>query len=647
MGSVTSSSGAAAAPLAPFTAPLTMPIQRLDRSPRPTTKETKRVKRSRVIILALTLLLVLTGMVLLIRALAPGGLAFVELVSLILFIGIFTPVALTTAKVVTFRCVRHGPVAQTKSQAWQAHGTENRTALLLPVYHEDPAEWAGRLEAMLEDLTRTDPAHGFEAFILSDSRDADLIAQEEAIVHALRGRMQALNTQGPALAIWYRHRADNKGRKAGNIADWVRRWGARYEHMIVLDADSIMSADTLLGLRQRMAADPQAGIIQTVPLLVGADTLFGKLQQFANRVYGPLMATAHGFWQQEDGNYWGHNAIIRTRAFAETCGLPELPGPTPFGGDVLSHDFVEAAFMRRAGWRVSLVSDLQGSFEGAPPSLPDAAKRDRRWAQGNLQHSKLLSSKGLHWMSRVHMVDGIMSYATAPLWVAFVLSGFLLTGDANSVTGLFIGAAYAGEPVSARIETASALAAFLFSMVVLMVPRFLALAEIHQRTNQVSAYGGRTRLSISFLIEFIVSTLLAPIMMLVHSQNIFDILRGRDTGWSAQSRHGQGISLLEAIRFHRYHLLIGLGLWAIVLLATPGLMWWVLPALLGLSLAPVLSWFSSHPRVNQWLDRWGLLQTRLPSAYEALIDRASVLAEPYRPVAAAGARASEGAKQAA
>ena len=69
-------------------------------------------------------------------------------------------------------------------------------------------------------------------------------------------------------------------------------------------------------------------------------------------------------------------------------------GKPPFGGHILSHDFVEAALLRRGGWAVRMADDLAGSYEDAPPNLIELAARDRRWCQGNLQHARLLGTPG-------------------------------------------------------------------------------------------------------------------------------------------------------------------------------------------------------------------------------------------------------------
>jgi membrane glycosyltransferase len=214
-----------------------------------------------------------------------------------------------------------------------------------------------------------------------------------------------------------------RNRKSGNIADFCRRWGRRYRYMVVLDADSVMTGTAVSSLVRLMETNPRAGIIQTMPRLVKAETVFGRIQQFASRLYGPVFAAGLNFWQQGAGNYWGHNAIIRVSPFLASCGLPGLPGKEPLGGKVLSHDFVEAALMRDAGWEVWFAYDLDGSYEGLPPNLTEYVKRDRRWCQGNLQHIWFLLARNIRPISRIHLVQGILAYASAPLLVLFVLMG--------------------------------------------------------------------------------------------------------------------------------------------------------------------------------------------------------------------------------
>ena len=159
----------------------------------------------------------------------------------------------------------------------------------------------------------------------------------------------------------------------------------------------------------------------------------GGPSEFANQCYGPIYARGLAAWHGLSSNFWGHNAIIRCRAFAECCLLPVLRGRPPFGGAILSHDFIEAALLRRAGWGVRFDVDINQSWEEAPPSLLDVIVRDRRWCQGNLQHSRLLFARGLTLATRLHLLTGIMAYVSAALWLLLVVVGLTIAVQANLV----------------------------------------------------------------------------------------------------------------------------------------------------------------------------------------------------------------------
>jgi membrane glycosyltransferase len=409
------------------------------------------------------------------------------------------------------------------------------------------------------------------------------------------------------LAVWYRHRPRNHHRKAGNIADWVQRFGGAYEHFVILDADSIMTADALLGLVAMIEVDPRAGLIQTLPLLVEARTPFARLQQFAARLHGPLIAAGLAWWHGDAGNYWGHNAIIRTRAFAESAGLPELPGRRPFGGHVLSHDFVEAALLRRAGWTVRMAPLLPGSYEGGPPSLPDAAARDRRWCQGNLQHLGVLGAAGLHPLSRLHLASGIFAYLGSPLWLLFLVLGVLLT--------------LAGEPEAARyfphghalfpawpMDAERARGLFAVTLVVLLAPKLLAwLAAVADPVSR-RGFGGGLRLSASALLEMLLAALLAPIMMLTQVSQIAGILLGRDGGWRVQARDGRRLPVVDVARAYAGHVLAGIVLLGACFVA-PSVGLWLAPVIAGPLLAVPLVVLTADPALGRALNRRGLLLT--------------------------------------
>jgi membrane glycosyltransferase len=284
----------------------------------------------------------------------------------------------------------------------------SRTAMLLPTYNEDPYRVLARLRAIYESVKETGNGANFDWFVLSDTTDPAIWIAEEKCFLKLRQEVAS------ATRIFYRHRPENTARKSGNIEEWIRRFGSDYECMLILDADSLMTGDTIVRLVAAMEGHPKSALIQTLPIVVNAKSPFARWQQFAGRLYGPMLAAGIAWWHGSEGNYWGHNAIILVRAFAQYAGLPELRGPKPFGGHILSHDFIEAALMRRGGWAIHMAPKLGGSYEESPPTLSDFAARDRRWCQGNLQHLALLPTRGFHWVSRLHLLTGwIISHRAA------------------------------------------------------------------------------------------------------------------------------------------------------------------------------------------------------------------------------------------
>ncbi|MBV1706655.1 MAG: glucans biosynthesis glucosyltransferase MdoH [Hyphomicrobiales bacterium] len=494
-----------------------------------------------------------------------------------------------------------------------------KTALLMPVYNEEPSRIIAALQAMLESLIATGEARHFDCFILSDSTDPDIfIAEERALLH-LRARL------GPHARVYYRHRALNRARKAGNIADFVEGWGAAYPHMIVLDADSLMEGQTLVAMARAMAADPDAGIIQTLPLIINRNTMFARLQQFAARVYGPLIATGLATWSGRDGNYWGHNAIIRTAAFAAYCGLPALPGKAPFGGHVLSHDFVEAALIRRAGYSVTMLPHLGGSYEESPPSLIDIALRDRRWAQGNLQHMRIVGARGLAWPTRQHFITGIMAYLASPLWLAQLLIGVMLALQAHFIRPEYFAPGFPLYPTWPRFDPVRALHLFEMTMAVLLTPKFLGLVlGTFDKTVRRGA-GGMVGLWASGLFEILLSALLSPIMMLIQTGSVMQILRGRDSGWNPQRRGDGTLALRDIIGRHRGHVALGLLTLGAGWLISPALVAWMSPTILGLLLAIPLSWASGQASIGLGLRRIGLLQTPEERSPPTVVQRANDL----------------------
>jgi membrane glycosyltransferase len=494
-----------------------------------------------------------------------------------------------------------------------------KTAIVMPIYNEAPSRVFAAMQAICEDVAATGLGDAFDYFFLSDTTDPNIWIAEERALLAMRERL-------PQERIYYRRRRKNVGRKAGNVADFVMRWGAAYPQMVVLDADSLMSADAIVRLAAAMEANPDAGIVQSLPLIINRNTLFARLQQFAARIAGPVIATGLAAWMGRDGNYWGHNAIIRTRAFADHCGLPDLGGRPPFGGQILSHDFVEAALMRRAGYAVTMLPTLGGSFEESPPSLIDLAVRDRRWCQGNLQHIRVLAGKGFALASRHHFLAGIMAYLASPLWMAQLLVGIVLVLQSKYIRPEYFTADFSLFPAWPRFDYQRALYLFGLTMAVLLAPKFLGLFVALADAPTRRGCGGAVRLIVSSLLEIVVSAALAPIMMLSQSGAVAQILSGRDTGWNPQRRGDGSIPLSAIARRHRGHTVLGLVTLLSAGLLSPSLVIWMSPTIAGLILSIPLSWASGQRWIGVGLRRLGLLKTPEETQRPPIVARANALA---------------------
>ncbi len=494
-----------------------------------------------------------------------------------------------------------------------------RTAVVMPIYNEAPSRVFGAVQAIFEDVEQTGQAHAFDFFLISDTTDPDVWIAEERAYLAMRARL-------PQARLYYRRRRKNISRKAGNIADFITHWGGHYPHMVVLDADSLMTGDAIVGLAAAMEADPDAGIIQSLPLIVNRNTMFARLQQFAARIAGPVIAAGLSAWMGHEGNYWGHNAIVRTRAFTEHCGLPDLPGKPPFGGHILSHDFVEAGLMLRAGYTVYMLPILGGSYEESPPSLIDLATRDRRWCQGNLQHARLIGARGFTLATRQHLANGIMGYLASPLWMAQLLVGILLVLQSHYIRPEYFTREFSLFPAWPRFDYERALQLFELTIGILLAPKFLglAIALLEPKTRRGS--GGALGLIASTIVEIVISAALASIMMLIQSGSVAQILSGRDTGWNPQRRDDGSIPLSGIARRHVAHTFLGLVTLFAAALISPSLIAWMSPTIAGLIFSIPLSWASGNLKLGLAMRRIGLLRTPEETSPPGVVARANALA---------------------
>ncbi len=619
-----------AAPALPPEAPLPMPVQSLSHAPqaggapgaarRPDTGPSGLALR-RLFVIGGAVLLTAGGGYEMYFVLNGNGPNALGLVVLALFVVLFAWIALAfTSALGGFACLlargglglgidRDGPLPELAT----------RTALLLPTYNESPSRVMAGLAAIHESLAATGRIDWFDLFILSDTTNPDIWLEEEAAFLGLR------DATGAHDRIFYRRRAKNTERKAGNVGEWVRRWGGAYPQMITLDADSVMDGATVVRIAAAMERHPGVGLIQTLPVIVNGSTLFARMQQFAGRVYGPLIAYGIAWWHGSEGNYWGHNAIIRTAAFAEQAGLPVLEGRRPIGGHILSHDFVEAALMRRGGWAIHMVPGLPGSYEESPPSLTDIAIRDRRWCQGNLQHAGVLPARGLHWVSRLHLLMGIGSYVTAPLWLVFLLCGILVSLQERFVRPEYFGGTKLLFPNWPQVDPVLARAVFIGTMGVLLAPKLLAYVALLFNPLDRRGAGGGIRALLSLLIETLIGGLIAPVAMLVQTGGVLSILAGRDSGWNAQRRDDGAIPLRVVWAGYWRYTAFGLLLAAIAWAVSPALFAWMSPVLLGLLLAVPLVSLTAGRGAGLALRRLGLLRIPEEAAPPPVLARALAL----------------------
>ena len=536
--------------------------------------------------------------------------------------------ALLTAWVVTgfmtammgFYVTLFGDAHSLSSKKVQHHtlDTSTRTAIIMPICNEDVRTVFAGLRATCESVAVTGHVKNFDVFVLSDSNNPAIIKAERAAWEDLRSQLASQPDQ-PQIEVYYRLRKRRTDRKAGNVADFCRRWGKDYRYMVVLDADSVMSGDCLVSMVKLMEANPSAGIIQTATQAIGHVTLHARAQQFGSRVTGRLFTLGMQFWQMGESHYWGHNAIIRIKPFMDHCALDRIKGTGGMAGSILSHDFVEAALMRRAGFHVWLVADLVGSYEQQPPDLLAELQRDRRWCQGNLQNARLIAEPGIHPVHRSMFGTGAMAYLSAPLWLCFMtlgtalwLSGSPMLADWARLPGELIGL-------------------WAWTLCMLFLPRILGLAAVVLKGQQ-NAYGGIASLLRSALLETLIALLQAPIRMLAHSLFVVIALTGLKLEWKSPPREAAAVpwahALAQLAPMSGVIVLLALG---IAMIDARALVW-LLPVGLPLLLSIPMTVLTSQVGVGRALRSASYLlipeETRSPAVLRRAWLHASELAQP-------------------
>jgi membrane glycosyltransferase len=577
-------------------------------------------------VLFFTAVVVLTGLATWVLAdiLWRQGLTRIEIALLVLFVPLFGLVTLGFVQAVCgfFILLRaRDPFSISRSQPEEMPKPADlpATAIVVPIYNEDVSRVYEGLRTIYLDLVRAGYIERFDFFILSDSNNPNKWIEEEIAWIDLCRQVKGFGR------IFYRKRMVNLNRKSGNISDFLRRWGRKYRYMVVLDADSLMDAQTLARMVQLMEVNPQAGIIQTVPAPIQAQTFFARLMQFSGTLYGPIFQAGLNYWQGACGNFWGHNAIIRCAPFMEHCALPTLTGDPGQGyARFMSHDYVEAALMRRANYEVWMAYELGGSYENLPPTPLDHACRDRRWCRGNLQHAWMLTAQGLRSINRFHLFMGILSYVASPLWLLFLLLGLLqgwlevkfssgrnFDSDVGLSSFLDIGGGLLG------------LLLFAVAVTMLTLPKLLAVLLVLRDRKRRAEFGGAVHMLTGFVIEHALSALLAPAQMIFNSRFVIEILMGRDVPWNPQRRDADGgVDWEGIVKSYAPHTVIGT-LWAFIAWELgPSFFWWLSPVTCGLVLSIPVSVILSMPGFGRRLRGLGLfvipVETNPPSVVSHL-----------------------------
>jgi membrane glycosyltransferase len=474
-----------------------------------------------------------------------------------------------------------------------AMNPQARTAIIMPICNEDVATVFAGLRATCESVAATGNAKVFDVFVLSDSYNPEIAKAERAAWEDLRAAL-AQSPEQPQIEVYYRLRTRRTHRKAGNVADFCRRWGKDYKYMVVLDADSVMSGDCLSTLVKLMEAHPKAGIIQTATQSIGHATLHARSQQFASRMTGRLFTLGMQFWQLGESHYWGHNAILRVEPFMKHCALAPIEGTGGMSGGIMSHDFVEAALMRRAGYQVWLVSDLAGSYEQQPPDLLSELQRDRRWCQGNMQNFRLVAEPGLHRVHRAMFLTGALSYVSAPLWLAFMTLGTALWLSGSRLVANF------------DVLPGELMGLWAFTVSVLFLPRILGIAAVLIKGEQ-RMFGGVYGLLKSSLLESVLAVLQSPVRMLAHSLFVATALTGIKLEWKSPPREANGLGWRVAASSLAPMSAVVAVLAAGIAAIDPSALLWLLPVGLPLLLSVPVSVYTSHVELGSLMRSRGFL----------------------------------------
>ncbi len=511
------------------------------------------------------------------RTLGEGGWTVAEALIFVLVAAITPWIAtLFASALVGFALLARGrdPLAAT----WVPQSevpTAARTAIAVAVRNEALESVLANVAPLLDAL----PAGAFDLWVLSDTQEPGLA---EAEARAWEGFVAARPDRE---RLHCRRRRTNEGFKAGNVMQFLHDHAGPYDFVLMLDADSVMSAARVAALVRQLAAHPRVALIQTLITARPSADAFPRLFQFGMRHGMRAYAAGIAWWQGPDGPYWGHNALLRASAFRDHAVLPTLPG----GRRILSHDQVEAALLAGAGHEVRLDPREGGSSEANPPDMLSFLARDIRWLAGNLQYFALLRLPGLRMMGRVQLGLAILLFLLSPVLFLVALLALVVAHDP----------AGAVAPLPGLVAT-------WWLALMYWSPKLFGAAELALDPARRARWGGLARLAMGVAAEFLFDLLLLPIRIVAHSVGIAALLAGRTVGWAPQRRDATQISMLQAVRGLWWHTLIGLGLLAGFAASGPLPLAWALPFVLGPVVAIPFCLLTAARGFGRWLTRAGI-----------------------------------------
>ncbi len=460
-----------------------------------------------------------------------------------------------------------------------------RTAIFMTLRNEDPERALHRFDVIRESVLATGQGSAFGWFVLSDTPDGTEAAErEQAAFEAWKAR------RGSPADLIYRRRTSNEGFKAGNVRDFCERWGSEYELMLPLDADSLMSGDAVVRLVRIMEAHPKIGILQSLVVGMPSKSAFARIFQFGMRHGMRAYTMGQAWWVGDCGPFWGHNALVRIKPFIEECHLPVLPGGPPLGGHILSHDQVEATFMRRAGYECRVLPVEMGSWEENPPTILDFTKRDTRWCQGNMQYWPLVRLPGLKPMSRFQLAWAILMFLGTPAWTFFI---------ALAAVKPFLADA-------AVFPAASAIALYVTFLLMYLSPKIAGFIDILASSEESARYGGRLRFIAGAIVELIFSFLLGAVSTFRVTIFMIGLLFGKTVSWNGQARDAQRLPWDVAFQGMWPQLAFGIIVMGLAWIGAPALFWWGLIMTAGYVLAIPFGVGLAEPKLGELMARWRL-----------------------------------------